>query len=362
VFVVLPSLVEPHAHLDKALTADRVPNPRGDLAGAIDAWLAWRGTPSVEAIAERARAAAIRYVANGTTLIRTHVDVGDGVGLRAIEAVLRLRTELAAVVDIQVVAAVSLPVTGADGAGNRDLLEAALAAGADLVGGAPWLAEDPEDALRVLLDAASRHGVGADLHLDETTDPRVRTIETLIDVGRDFPYPLTASHVVSLGARDASDRRRIAAELAAAGIGVVTNPLTNLYLQGRGADAAPRGLTALRDLLDAGVTLAAGGDNLRDPFNPVGRADPLETASLLVTAGHLTFEEALAAVTTSARLLVRGSVAADTVAVRAASIGDAVAFAPAERVTRRAGRVVASTLVTTVIQGLDTREPEVARW
>ena len=95
---------------------------------------------------------------------------------------------------------------------------------------------------------------------------------------------------------------RIAAELAEAGVAVITLPQTNLYLQGRSHPVAtPRGLTALRPLLDAGVTVAAGGDNLQDPFNLVGRGDPLEAASLLVAAGHLLPEEALAAVSGSAR-------------------------------------------------------------
>ena len=37
--LLLPSMGEPHAHLDKALTADLVPNPGGDLRGAIDSWI-----------------------------------------------------------------------------------------------------------------------------------------------------------------------------------------------------------------------------------------------------------------------------------------------------------------------------------
>ncbi len=74
--------------------------------------------------------------------------------------------------------------------------------------------------------------------------------------------------------------------VARAGLGIVTLPITNLYLQGRDAThAAPRGITAVRRLLEAGIPLAAGGDNLRDPFNPAGRADPFETTSLLMTAG-----------------------------------------------------------------------------
>lgn len=353
-WLVLPGLVEPHAHLDKALTAETVANPSGDLDGAITAWLAWRSTPTVDEIADRARRAGLRYVANGTTLIRTHVDVGEGVGLHALDALLRVRAELAPLVRIQVVAAVSLPLTGTAGTVNRALLEAALTAGADRVGGAPWLAPDPGEALDVLLDAAARHRVGVDLHLDETTDPAARSIEALLDRAQGFPHGITASHVVSLASREAQDRRRIADRLAAAGIGVVTNPITSLYLQGRGSLPATRGLTAIRDLLDAGVTLAAGGDNLRDPFNPVGRADPLEAASLLVTAGHLTPDEALAAVTTSATRLVGGESTdtdadtdVDTVLVRAGSVGEALAFAPADRVVRRGDRIVARTVATT---------------
>ena len=81
-------------------------------------------------------------------------------------------------------------------------------------------------------------------------------------------------------------------------------PATNLYLQGAGpGHAGCAGLTAVRALIDAGVTVAAGADNVRDPFNPTGRLDPLETASLLITAGHLDPEEALNAVSGAARSL-----------------------------------------------------------
>lgn len=359
--VLLPALVEPHAHLDKALTSDQVANPAGDLAGAIEAWLRYREVEATAAITARARAAALRYVAHGTTAIRTHADVGPGIGLRAVEAILAVRGELAELVDIQVVVGVGLPVAGAAGADNRALAHDALAAGADLVGGAPWLADDPELALDALLDLAAEHGRGVDLHVDETIDPRARTLDLLARRAVGFPHPIAASHVVSLGAQAPSERAATIERVAAVGIAVVANPITNLYLQGRGlAGPIPRGLTALRELLDARVLLAAGGDNLRDPFNPVGRADPLETASLLITAGHLTLAEALGAVTTSARRVLEQSGAPagdparpDFVAVRADSVGEAVAgAAPARHVVRR-GRVVARTQVETRFAALD---------
>ena len=90
--------------------------------------------------------------------------------------------------------------------------------------------------------------------------------------------------------------------MAEAGVSVISLPQTNLYLQGRDAEAAkPRGLTALAALHGAGVKVAAGGDNIQDPFNPMGRADPLEAASLFLSAGQLDVATAFDAVAASAR-------------------------------------------------------------
>ena len=353
--LILPGLVEPHAHLDKALTADRVANERGDLDGAIAVWLPYREQLTSDDIRDRARIAALRYLAHGTTLIRSHVDTGPGIELRAIEALLALREELRGLVDIQVVAAASNPVTGPEGAESRALLRAALDAGADLVGGGPWLADDPPAAIDQLLDIAAEYGRGVDLHLDETLDPRVLTLPLLAErVRGGFPRSVSASHCVSLGSQPADVRRAVAELLADAGVAVVTNPITNLYLQGRaGGGHAPRGFTAIDDLIAAGVLVAAGGDNLRDPFNPMGRADPLETAALLVTAAHRTIGEAIAAVTVDARAVVLGAGAlaapTDLVAIAAGSLTEAIAFGSPDRIVVRGGRVVSRTSVTTVI-------------
>jgi cytosine/creatinine deaminase len=127
--------------------------------------------------------------------------------------------------------------------------------------------------------------------------------------------------------------------------------------------AAPRGLTAMRAILDAGLPLAAGADNLRDPFNPVGRADPFETTSLLMTAGHLRAEEALHAVTTGAREVLglprAGTVAgdaADLLLVPDVDLGDVLAGAVDARIVLHAGRVVADTRVCSTVD-LHTAAP-----
>src|SRR5690606_20123034 len=137
-----------------------------------------------------------------------------------------------------------------------------------------------------------------------------------------------------------------AERVAAAGIGVVALPQTNLFLQGRGRSPMPRGLTAVDVLRRAGVTVAAGADNVQDPFNPVGRACPFETAGLMILTAHDLPEIAWHSVSAAARRVLGAPPAAiepgapaDLIAVRAATLREAIAFGPADRMVWRGGRL-----------------------
>ena len=229
-------------------------------------------------------------------------------------------------------------------------VEAALDLGVDLVGGAPHLALDPHADMARLLAIAERRGIGVDLHVDESLDGPV-TLDAFARAVRGWGSNVSAGHCCRLGTLPAAERARIIAEVVASDVGVIANPITNLYLQGwQHPTSTPRGLTPARELVDAGVRFAAGADNVRDPFNPLGRGDALETAMLLVVAGHLTVAEAYAAVSTGARSVMRlppagptVGAAADLLAVRGTDLADVVATAPADRLVLRAGRLVAST-------------------
>ena len=346
-YLILPAPVEPHAHLDKAFSADVVPNPTGDLLGAVKGWLAHRPTMSEEDIALRAEKALWAYLAHGATVVRTHVDVGEDIGLRALHAIVKLG-------GVQVVAFGANPLSGVEGAGNRALLRDAIDAGADAIGACPALDPDPRGCIDAVLKLAADR-VPVDMHVDESLDPEPCTLSLLADAATGFPHQVVASHCVSLGMMPQPRMREIAGRVAAAGIAVVCLPQTNLYLQGRDhATSPPRGLTAVRALREAGVTVAAGADNLQDPFNIVGRADPLETAALLILAGHDTPENAYAAVSNDARramglpeVALRPGSPADLLAIRATSPREAIATANPERVVIRGGRIVARTTLKT---------------
>jgi cytosine deaminase len=351
--LVLPGLVEPHAHLDKAFTADLVSNPAGDLMGAIDAWKRSYHERTEDEIFERAVRAVELAVASGVTAMRTHVDVGPAIGRTAVDALVAVRAELADIIDLQIVALVTNPLPGDAGAPNRRALLAALEAGADLVGGCPHLDDDPQGLIDIALDAAADAGVGVDLHVDETLDPAMLSLELLAKsvVDRGFDLPVTASHCVSLSMQPLARQREVAGLVSGAGISIVALPQTNLFLQARGqSEAPPRGITPVGVLRDAGVLVAAGGDNVQDPFNTMGRGDPFETAALLVMAAHVEPADACEMVSQSGRRLlghrasgVEVGAAADLVAVRASTVREAVAGASSERTVIKSGRVVAET-------------------
>jgi cytosine deaminase len=230
----------------------------------------------------------------------------------------------------------------------------ALDLGVDLVGGAPHLAPDPVQDLDRLLGIAQQRGTGTDIHTDEslTGSP---TLGHYARAVRDWPAGRirSAGHCVRQGTLEGPILAQTVAEVLAADIGIISLPITNLYLQGWDSPVStPRGLTALRAFLDAGVRVAAGADNVRDPFNPVGRSDALETASLLVTAGHLTLHEAYDAVSNAARAVMglpaagaRPGAAADFLAVRGTSLGDVIANAPADRYVVRGGKLMSRSVV-----------------
>ena len=350
--LLLPALGEPHAHLDKAFTADVFPNPAGDLLGAVEAIRAAWPTVDVEDITERAERAVRKLVASGTTAIRSHADVNPENGGKSVIALTEVKKRVAHLCDLQIVA-LAMPVTGPEGAIGRQLLELALASGVDVVGTCPHLDEDPLGAVDVALAAAAESGLPADLHFDEVLDVTVQHLPELarrVSV-RGLGGRVTASHCVSHGLLPAARQREIGRMLADAGVAVVTNPRTNLFLQARGIEAGPpRGLAGVRALLETGVLVAAGADNVQDPFYVIGRSDPLETASLLVSAAHLSVDESWRLVSPAVRAVMGLTIVevvpgapADLMAVRAETVREAIAEQPGDRLVFHAGRLVART-------------------
>jgi cytosine deaminase len=336
----LPAFAEAHVHADRAFA--RAPRPPRSLTDAIGL-VAEIKLASTEAIVrERALRLFRRALAHGSLGVRTHVDVDELVEDRALRGVLAARAELASDVEVEIVAFATALNDPVSRDGERRLL-GALDAGADLLGAVPAFHPEPAAALERVLDLARAHGVDVDLHVDETTDATGFQLEHLAEatIARGLEGRVTASHCCALASVDEATAGRTFEKVVAAGITVVALPALNLYLEHRG-EATPRlrGITLVRELVEAGVPVRFGSDNVGDVFYPYGDADPLETAWLASLAAHVDDEDVLLAGVCAGRTRVEVGNPADLVLVEADSLHDALARRPAGRTVVRAGEIV----------------------
>ncbi len=343
-WIALPPLADLHAHLDKAYTWEAAGRPEGSLEDAVACWREFGASLTEDRIVVGARRQLRAALAAGVLTVRSHVNFHEGDDpLRGVRALVGLREEFRGLVDLQVVAMPSY---------ERDdgVVREAIALGVDLLGGAPHLSPDPRADLHRTLRLAEEAGIGVDVHADETLDPAAGDLRELARATAHWPADVirSAGHCVSLGMLEAPELVRLLDEVAAAGVSIVTNPLTNLYLQGWSHPVAtPRGLPPLAALIEAGVTLAAGGDNVQDPFNPLGNADMVDVVSALVLAGHLDPARAWSIASSGGRRVFAGEAADgvgeadDLLLVRAGTVAEAIAERAPDRIVIRSGRVVA---------------------
>ena len=349
-YVLSTSFVEPHAHLDKAFLADRISNPDGDLMGAIRGLEEVRTTITHIDIVERATRAVNLMSRNGVTSIRTHADTTISGGLSSVRALLEVKKNCAHFMDIQVAMLLEWPVTGPAGKEHLALARDAISTGIDVVGGCPHLDPDPRGAVEALLSLALESDLPLDLHADENMRPDSSDLEHLADIAlRDnLAHQMNASHCVALSTRTEADIDRIAAKVSAAGITVTALPQTNLFLQERGVSTRPaRAITPIHRLQQAGVVVAAGADNLQDPFNLMGRGDPLEIASLLMVSAHSTADQSVQMVSSNAHKAVHGVTSslsvgqpANFIAIPATNIRESIAMGPPDRIVVYGGVVI----------------------
>lgn len=348
------SLAEPHAHLDKAFLAERIHNPTGDLMGAIMAMERSRDLITVADTIERAERAVRLMVSNGVTAIRTHADVTEWNHLDAVQALVEVRNRTRGLVDLQICALLGWPLSGEAGKENRERGRRAIEMGANILGGCPHLDANPEGANIALIELAGELNCDLDLHTDEHTDSSRLSLDDLANrvINTGLKRKVAASHCVSLGMQTETVQRRVSERVAEAGISVIALPQTNLFLQGRDfSTATPRGLTAVSSLRKAGVKVAFGADNLQDPFNPIGRGDPLESAGLAILTAHLLPDDAFESVSTVARQVMGLEVAgpqvgatANLMLTQAGSTREAIANTPMRNLVLYKGQVTHSRL------------------
>jgi cytosine deaminase len=353
-----PPFVDSHFHLDSTLSygQPRV-NESGTLLEGIELWGELKPHLTVENIKARAGELCRWAIARGNLAIRSHVDVSDN-KLLAVQALLELRDELKPYIDLQLVA---FPQDGyfrhSPSAAN---LERALDMGVEVVGGIPHFERTMAEgaaSVKALCEIAAERGLQVDMHCDESDDPLSRHIETLTFHTRRLGLHgrVTGSHLTSMHSMDNYYVSKLIPLMAEAQIHVVPNPLINITLQGR-HDTYPkrRGMTRVKELMDAGVNVAFGHDALMDPWYSFGSHDMLEVAHMGLHVAQMTgveqMQQIFAAITTNgAKVLgldgygLEPGCHADMVILQAANPQEALRLKPARLFVIRRGSVIAET-------------------
>jgi cytosine deaminase len=290
--MISPPLVDPHIHLDAVLTEGfPEPNQSGTLIEGIQRWSQRKPYLTEQDVTARAEEALRWHIAHGVLAIRTHVDVSDP-QLTALKALLSLRERVKPWVTLQIVA---FPQDGIYCyPQGPELLEEAVRLGADVVGGIPhyeWTREDGLRDVALAFELARRYNKAVDIHCDETDDDHSRFLETVANHTRlqHLEGRVTASHTTAMGSYNDAYAYKLIRILAQARVHIVANPLDNIVLQGR-FDTYPkrRGMTRVKELIEAGITVAAGHDSIIDPWYPLGTGNQVFVASMLAHVAHLT--------------------------------------------------------------------------
>ncbi|MGQ8776859.1 cytosine deaminase [Serratia sp. NA_112.1] len=278
--LALPAFVEPHIHLDTTQTAGQPAwNQSGTLFEGIERWAERKALLTHEDVKQRAWQTLKWQIANGVQYVRTHVDVSDPT-LTALRAMLEVKQEVAPWVTLQIVA---FPQEGIMSYPNGEaLLEEALRLGADVVGAIPhfeFTREYGVDSLHKAFALAQKYDRLVDVHCDEIDDEQSRFVETVaaLALKLDMGARVTASHTTAMHSYNGAYTSRLFRLLKMSGINFVANPLVNIHLQGR-FDSYPkrRGITRVKEMLEADINVCFGHDDVFDPWYPLGTANMLQ--------------------------------------------------------------------------------------
>ncbi|WP_417672216.1 cytosine deaminase [Roseibium sp.] len=278
--MVLPALVDMHTHLDKGHIWPRRPNPDGTFASALAAVgedrIAYWTAEDVRARMEFGLRCAYAY---GTSVIRTHIDSlppQDEISWPVFEA---LRAEWAGRIDLQGSCLFGIDRLIEDPGFLIRIADRMKQVGG-VLGAVTYMVPGLDGLLDDIFKAAMERGLDLDFHVDETGDPNAKSLRHIAEaaIRCGFSGKIVCGHCCSLARQEESEADETLDLIAQAGIGVVSLPMCNMYLQDRMPGRTPRwrGVTLLHEMRARDIAVAVASDNTRDPFYAYGDLDLIE--------------------------------------------------------------------------------------
>jgi cytosine/creatinine deaminase len=294
--LVIPGFVETHIHLDKSCILERCRNEKGTLEEAIAAVAQAKLAFTEADVYARAQRTLEKAIVQGTTRMRTHVEVDPRVGLNGFNAVRRLARDYAWALDLQICA---FPQEGlTNDPGTEELLIEACEQGAHLIGGCPYTDTDPTTHTARIFAIARRFDLDIDFHLDFDLDPSWMHLDEVCRQTEAHRWGgrVAVGHVTKLSAVDHARLAEIGRRLADAGVAVTVLPATDLFLMGRAHQHdVPRGVAPVHRLLGHGITCSLATNNVLNPFTPFGDCSLIRMANLYANIAQVGAPAELAA-------------------------------------------------------------------
>jgi cytosine/creatinine deaminase len=351
--LLIPGLVDPHIHLDKALLLARYPAMSGTFTEAMLKTLQAKQEYTREDIQSRAIKIIEKAIAFGTTAMRAHVEVDPIVKLKSMEAMLPLQAEYAWGMTLQLAVFAQEGITHQPG--TSDLLRQAIALGGEAIGSAPYVDPDPAANIRLIFDLAQEFDRDVDFHLDFLDDdvPLLLPIVIKETINRNWHHRVCLGHMTKLAGLTPPELEAFIPQLKETGIAILALPATDLYMMARGdTHNVRRGVAPIDRLAESGVKVGLATNNVQNLFTPFGDGDVLKICTLLAqvlqlgtTASHqlcleMATSKAAEAIGIHDYGIAVGKVA-DLVILDAHSVSEAIATAPIDRTTIKGGKIVA---------------------
>lgn len=279
--LIAPGFIETHIHLDKSCILDRCKSEQGTLEEAIGQVAEAKKKFTAEDVHRRAAGTLEKAILQGTTHMRTHLEVDPGIGLRGLDGVLPLIKEYHWAIDLEVCV---FPQEGLlNNPGTDELMVAALKRGCQAVGAAPYTDTDPHGQIDRVFELAREFDVNIDMHLDFGNTAEYMDVEYVCEQTAKFRYGgrVTVGHVTKLSVVEPTELDRVARRLADSGVAVTVLPSTDLYLMGRHQNhGVLRGVVPVHTLLYSGVNCSLSSNNVLNPFTPFGDCSLIRMANL----------------------------------------------------------------------------------
>jgi cytosine deaminase len=276
-----PGLIETHIHLDKSRIIDRcAPQSRRDLS-PVKGVTPLKTSMSVEDVRARAERTLEQCILNGTTRMRTQVEVDPGIGMRGYDGVESLIADYKWAIDIEICVFPQEGLTNYPG--TDELLVEALKRGAKLIGGAPRYDSDEAGQIRRIFELAREFDVDIDVHLDVGPTPDQMNIHLVRELTEKYKRGgrVVVGHMAKLSLLPPAELGKLARSLADAGIAVTVLPATDLFLMGRDQDhSVRRGVADANQLIEHGVNCSLSTNNVLNPATPYGDCSLIRMANL----------------------------------------------------------------------------------